>query len=92
MSPFNFSIDLPARGDWENVDLLRGSVQNCFTAMFSNVDCCHALALLIERCAPSRMVWWSLTSTAALFSPTREPRRFFAFLSERSLAATFFNY
>jgi hypothetical protein len=44
--PFSFSIDLPVRSDWANVDLLRTSVQNCFTAVFSDIDGCHALAMV----------------------------------------------
>lgn len=43
---FSFSIDLPIRSDWANVDLLRTSVQNCFTAVFSDIDGCHALAMV----------------------------------------------
>jgi hypothetical protein len=48
MSPttFSFSIDLPIRSDWANVDLLRTSVQNCFTAVFSDIDGCQALAMV----------------------------------------------
>src|SRR5882724_13548876 len=43
---FNFSIDLPVRSEWSNVDLLRTSVQSCFTAVFSDLDGCHALAMV----------------------------------------------
>ncbi len=43
---FSFSIDLPARNEWANVDLLRTSVLNCFTAMFQSVDSCQALAMI----------------------------------------------
>jgi hypothetical protein len=43
---FCFSIDLPIRSDWANVDLLRTSVQNCFTAVFSDIDGCQALAMV----------------------------------------------
>jgi hypothetical protein len=46
MGTFHFSIDLPVRSDWANVDLLRTSVLNCFTAIFSNVEGCHALAMV----------------------------------------------
>ena len=31
---FNFSIDVPLRSDWANVDLLRTAVLTCFTAVF----------------------------------------------------------
>ena len=43
---FNFSIDLPVRSEWANVDLLRTSVQNCFTAIFSDIEGCHSLAMV----------------------------------------------
>src|SRR5215813_2600312 len=46
MGNFNFSIDLPVRSEWSNVDLLRTSVQNCFTAIFSDIEGCHALAMV----------------------------------------------
>ncbi len=43
---FGFSIDLTVRNEWKNIDLLRTSVQNCFTAVFSDVDGCHAIAMV----------------------------------------------
>ncbi|HVH48054.1 MAG TPA: hypothetical protein VM925_37225 [Labilithrix sp.] len=41
---FKFLIDLPVRNHWENVDLLRTSILNCFTAIFSELDGVHAFA------------------------------------------------
>jgi hypothetical protein len=50
MSPipddFGFSIDLTVRNEWKNVDLLRTSVQNCFIAVFADLDGCHAIAMV----------------------------------------------
>jgi hypothetical protein len=43
---FAFSIDLTVRNEWKNIDLLRTSVQNCFTAVFSDLDGCHAIAMV----------------------------------------------
>src|SRR4051812_13456414 len=43
---FNFSIDVPIPSDWANIELLRTSVQNCFTAIFSDIDGRHALAMV----------------------------------------------
>jgi hypothetical protein len=43
---FCFSIDLPVRNEWRNIDLLRTSVQNCFTAVFADVDSCHTVAMV----------------------------------------------
>ena len=69
---FSFSIDLPIRSDWANVDLMRTSVQNCFTAIFSDIDGCHALAMVtgpsIRYTGPSRTMRAAgpLTSSALL--------------------------
>jgi hypothetical protein len=46
MKPFTFSIDLPVQNQWRNVDLIRTSVQNCFIAVFSDVDGCNAIAMV----------------------------------------------
>jgi hypothetical protein len=43
---FGFSIDLTVRNEWRNIDLLRTSVQNCFIAVFADVDGCHAIAMV----------------------------------------------
>ncbi|HSD89010.1 MAG TPA: hypothetical protein VLB44_15890 [Kofleriaceae bacterium] len=43
---FGFSIDLTVRNEWRNVDLLRTSVQNCFIAVFADIDGCHAIAMV----------------------------------------------
>jgi len=41
MGNLNFSLDLPVRNEWSNVELLRTSVQSCFTAVFSDVQGSH---------------------------------------------------
>lgn len=41
-----FSIDVPVRSEWSNVSLIVTSVQNCFNAMFANVDGSHAIAMI----------------------------------------------
>jgi hypothetical protein len=46
MAAFSFDIDVPVRSEWSNVDLLITSVENCFTAMFADVEGCHALAVV----------------------------------------------
>jgi hypothetical protein len=43
---FGFSIDLTVRNEWRNVDLLRTSVQNCFEAVFADLDGCHTIAMV----------------------------------------------
>jgi hypothetical protein len=46
MNDFGFSIDLTVRNEWKNIDLLRTSVQNCFIAVFADLDGCHAIAMV----------------------------------------------
>jgi len=43
---YAFEIDVPVRSEWANVDLLVTSVQNCFCAMFANIDGSHAIATI----------------------------------------------
>jgi hypothetical protein len=43
---FGFSIDVPVRNEWANVSLLVTSVQNCFNAMFSDVDGSQTVAMV----------------------------------------------
>ena len=43
---FGFSIDLTVRNEWKNIDLLKTSVQNCFIAVFADLDGYHAIAMV----------------------------------------------
>jgi hypothetical protein len=43
---FAFKIDVPVRNEWANVSLLVTSVQNCFNAMFSDVDGSQTVAMV----------------------------------------------
>lgn len=43
---FNFTIDFPVRGEWENVDQVRLSLQSCIATLFQNVDVRHVLAMV----------------------------------------------
>jgi len=43
---FVFAIDLTFRNEWRNIDLLSTSVQNCFLAVFADVDGCHTIAMV----------------------------------------------
>jgi hypothetical protein len=43
---YSFSLDLPVRNEWKNVELLRSSVENCFQAVFSDIDGCNALSMV----------------------------------------------
>lgn len=43
---FNFTIDLPMQNRWENVDLMRASILNCFVALAHETDGIHAFATI----------------------------------------------
>jgi hypothetical protein len=64
MGNFNFSIDLPVRSEWANVDLLRTSVQNCFTAIFSDIEGCHSLAMVTGELIENAIKYGDWTGTA----------------------------
>jgi len=46
MSDFRFIIDVPVKNQWESVELLRSSVQNCFAAVFRRIEGADALAMV----------------------------------------------
>lgn len=46
MGDLNFSIDLPVRSEWSNVDLLRTSVHSWFTAVFSDIEGGYSVAMV----------------------------------------------
>jgi hypothetical protein len=46
MGKYTFSIDVPIRNEWGNIDLLLTSVKYCFAAMFSDVDGCQTMAMV----------------------------------------------
>jgi hypothetical protein len=43
---FNFTIDFPVRGEWDNVDQARLSLQSCIATLFQNVDARDILAMV----------------------------------------------
>jgi len=45
-SEFQFSLDLPVRNEWRNVELLRTSVENCFQAVFADLDGKTAISMV----------------------------------------------
>jgi len=42
-----FAIDLPGTNDWDNVELLRGAVQSCVSAMFGQDDDSETVAMIV---------------------------------------------
>jgi hypothetical protein len=65
---FGFSIDLTVRNEWKNIDLLRTSVQNCFIAVFADLDGCHAIAMVTGELLENALKYgdWS-NSDRAMF-------------------------
>jgi hypothetical protein len=63
MGQFSFTIDLPVRSEWSNVDLLRTSVQNCFTAVFSDIEGCHSLAMVTGELLENAIKYGDWTGT-----------------------------
>ena len=63
---FGFSIDLTVRNEWKNVDLLRTSVQNCFVAVFADLDGCHAIAMVTGELLENALKYgdWSTADRA----------------------------
>ena len=63
MDSFNFSIDLPVRSEWANVDLLRTSVQNCVSAIFSDIEGCRSLAMVTGELLENAIKYGDWTRT-----------------------------
>ncbi len=60
---FGFSIDLPVRKEWKNVDLLRTSVQTCFSAVFQDLNGCDALSMITGELLENAMKYGSWDDT-----------------------------
>lgn len=60
---FSFSIDLPVRNEWRNIDLLRTSVQNCFTAVFSDLDGCNTVSIVTGELLENAMKYGHWTDS-----------------------------
>jgi hypothetical protein len=42
----DFALDLPVRGDWPNVEIMRNAIIGCFRAAFAHLDNCERLAMV----------------------------------------------
>lgn len=58
---FQFKIDVPVRNEWANVSLLVTSVQNCFNAMFSDVDGSQTVAMVTGELLENAIKYGSWT-------------------------------
>jgi hypothetical protein len=61
MSDFGFHIDVPIRNEWMNVKLLVLSVQNCFNAMFADVDGSETIAMVTGELLENAIKYGSWT-------------------------------
>jgi len=66
---FAFAINLAVRNEWDNIDLLRSSVQNCFLAVFADVDGCNAVAMVTGELLENAIKYgdWSQPSSPQQF-------------------------
>src|SRR5262245_48492466 len=78
-TPFNFSIDLPVHNEWKNVDLLRTSVQNCFIAVFGDLEGCQAIAMYTGELVENAVKYgdWSGEQTSFRLRVTGDEGRAF---------------
>jgi hypothetical protein len=67
MTEFAFNIDVPVRSEWSNVDLLITSVENCFAAMFADVDGCHTIAMVTGELLENAIKYGDWTHGQRLF-------------------------
>jgi hypothetical protein len=64
---FSFNIDVPVRTEWKNVNLLVTSVQNCFNAMFANVDGSQMIAMVTGELLENAIKYGAWSTADHLF-------------------------
>ncbi len=67
---FSFSIDVPVRTEWSNVSLLVTSVQNCFNAMFANIEGSQTIAMVTGELLENAIKYGSWTAPDDVFRLT----------------------
>lgn len=67
MVGFNFTIDFPVRGEWENVDQVRLSLQSCIATLFQNVDHRDVLAMVSGELLENAVKYAHRTSEHTMF-------------------------
>lgn len=77
MSVFRFTIDVPIRNEWSNIDLLFTSVKACFAAMMMDVDGCETVATVASELLENAIKYgdWSGSSRTFRFHVCGEGRR-----------------
>ncbi len=66
---FSFSLDLPVRNEWRNVELLRTSVENCFQAVFADLDGKTAISMVTGELLENALKYgdWDSAEAARAF-------------------------
>lgn len=67
-APIKFQIELPLSEKWKNVELLRTSVLNCLTTIFSNNDFCQTIGIITGELLENALKYgdWSNSSAFRL--------------------------
>lgn len=64
---FTFTIDFPVRGEWENVDQVRLSLQSCIATLFQNVDHRDVLAMVSGELLENAVKYAHRTTELTMF-------------------------
>jgi len=77
VSAFRFTIDVPIRSEWSNIDLLFTSVKACFAAMMMDVDGCETVATVAGELLENAVKYgdWSGSNRTFRFHVFGEGRR-----------------
>lgn len=65
MRPIRFQIELPLTEQWKNVELLRTSVLNCLTTIFSNHDFCQTIGIITGELLENALKYGDWTNKSA---------------------------
>jgi hypothetical protein len=61
-TPILFQIELPLTSEWKHVELLRSSVLNCLTTIFSNHDFCRNVGMVTGELLENALKFGDWTS------------------------------
>lgn len=64
---FNFTIDFPVLGEWENVDQVRLSLQSCIAHLFQNVDHRELLSMVAGELLENAVKYAHRTEEVTMF-------------------------
>lgn len=64
---FNFTIDFPVVGEWENVDQVRLSLQSCIAHLFQNIDHRELLSMVAGELLENAVKYAHRTDEVTMF-------------------------